>query len=143
MRRFVTAITAALIGSASSAQPQPAAGPPKLLIVISVDQFSADLFDEISPLVHGGTGADGEGTAFPQRLSRTGRDRDLPGPFGHPDRLASGANRHHLQPLVRPVDRAGPTRTSIARKTSVYRAAIPPIISCRPVHLKVPVLGEF
>src|SRR5258706_11536623 len=47
MRKFILAAAAALFATQSAAQ-APAA-PPKLLVVISVDQFSADLFDEYRP----------------------------------------------------------------------------------------------
>src|SRR5690242_8977724 len=45
--------------------PQPPVGvPPKLLVVISVDQFSADLFDEYRPQFTGGLARLATGTAF-------------------------------------------------------------------------------
>ena len=46
MRKLVLAATAALFASQAIAQAPP---PPKLLVVISVDQFSANLFDEYRP----------------------------------------------------------------------------------------------
>ncbi len=74
--RFVTAlILAALSSTAAVAQaspaPSPPAGtlgplttPPKLIVAISVDQFSADLFDEYRPRFAGGLARLASGTVF-------------------------------------------------------------------------------
>ena len=63
--RKLAALTIGLAATAASAQPQlPLAHPPKLLIVISVDQFSADLFDEYRPLFTAGLARMARGTAF-------------------------------------------------------------------------------
>src|SRR3954454_162932 len=51
MRKFLVAAAAALCASPSVAQ---APAPPKLLIVISIDQFSANLWDEYRPQFSGG-----------------------------------------------------------------------------------------
>ena len=61
MRKLIIAAAAALFASASLAQPPP---PPKLLVVISVDQFSADLFDEYRPQFTGGLARLASGTVF-------------------------------------------------------------------------------
>src|SRR5215213_2855044 len=64
----LTAPAAALLCACrSDAQPaaQPlAAGAPKLLVVISVDQLSADLWDEYRPHFTGGLARIGSGAAF-------------------------------------------------------------------------------
>src|SRR6478735_1068154 len=57
---FAAALSLAI---ASPAAAQPAA-PPKLFVAISVDQFSADLFDEYRPVLLGGIGRLSHGTAF-------------------------------------------------------------------------------
>ena len=55
MRKVLVGLTVALAACQSDAQalstPQ---GAPKLLVVISVDQFSSDLFDEYRPHFTGG-----------------------------------------------------------------------------------------
>src|SRR3954447_9713902 len=61
MRKFILAAAAALFASASPAQPADA---PKLIVVISVDQFSADLWDEYRPHFTGGLARLASGTAF-------------------------------------------------------------------------------
>ena len=59
MRKFLFAAATLLCACGSGAQPAPAPAPvatgaPKLLVVISVDQFSADLWDEYGPHFIGG-----------------------------------------------------------------------------------------
>ena len=66
MRKFIFAAAALLCACRSDAQPQPQFPPnaPKLLIVISVDQFSADLFEEYRPQFTGGLARIASGTLF-------------------------------------------------------------------------------
>ena len=60
MRKVILAAAAALFASSAALAipplppPLPPAAPPKLMIVISVDQFSADLWDEYRPQFTGG-----------------------------------------------------------------------------------------
>ena len=61
MRKFLFAASAALLSSHAVAQP---ATPPKLLVVISVDQFSANLFDEYRPHWTDGLARLATGTVF-------------------------------------------------------------------------------
>ena len=63
MRSFLLAAVAAIFGSASAATP-PVPPPPKLLVVISIDQFSADLWDEYRPQFTGGFARLASGTVF-------------------------------------------------------------------------------
>ena len=62
MRKLVLAAATAFIAAAAYAQPAP--NPPKLLLVISVDQFSADLFDEYRSQFTGGLARLATGTVF-------------------------------------------------------------------------------
>ncbi|WP_037552709.1 alkaline phosphatase family protein [Sphingomonas sp. URHD0057] len=66
LRKFIVAAAALLCACRSDAQPQPpvAPGAPKLLIVISVDQFSAELWDEYRPQFTGGFARLAAGTVF-------------------------------------------------------------------------------
>ena len=61
MRSKILAAIAALFATQSAAQTP---RPPKLLVVISVDQFSAKLFDEYRPQFTGGLARLASGTAF-------------------------------------------------------------------------------
>src|SRR3954469_3531399 len=67
MRKFILAATALLCACRSQAEAPTAptvAGSPRLLIVISVDQFSADLWDEYRPQWTGGFARLASGTVF-------------------------------------------------------------------------------
>ena len=128
---------------AAAAPPLPPAPPPKLLVVISVDQFSADLFDEYRPQFTGGLARLAQRDGVPQRLSEPCRDRDLPRPFDHPHRRPPGAHRDHRQHLDRPVAQRAPTRASIAPRTSACRARSSINYTVSPMHLLVPTLGEL
>jgi hypothetical protein len=59
--RFWTALVAAAIAAPAVAQP---ARPPKLIVALSIDQFSADLYDEYRPVLLGGIGRLSRGTVF-------------------------------------------------------------------------------
>lgn len=62
MRKFLLALAATTVAvSPSFAQSAP---PPKLVIALSVDQLSSDLFDEYRPQLFGGIGRLARGTAF-------------------------------------------------------------------------------
>ena len=65
MRGFAFGVAAAaLVAAPISAQSPGLAAPPRLLIVLSVDQFSADLFDEYRPQFTGGLARLSRGTVF-------------------------------------------------------------------------------
>jgi len=59
---FLTGLLAAT--SANQPQVRPAAVPPRLIVVVSIDQLSADLFDEYRPQFTGGLARLASGTAF-------------------------------------------------------------------------------
>jgi arylsulfatase A-like enzyme len=59
--RFWIALIAATAATPAAAQPAP---PPKLIVALSIDQLSADLFDEYRPVLLGGIGRLGRGTVF-------------------------------------------------------------------------------
>ena len=66
MRRYVFLAALAAASACRAAQPTQPLAPdaPKLIVAISVDQFSADLFDEYRPQLLGGIGRLSRGTAF-------------------------------------------------------------------------------
>ena len=67
MRLFGLVLLAGVIATPAGAQaappPRPAAQP-ALIIALSIDQFSSDLFDEYRPVLRGGIGRLARGTAF-------------------------------------------------------------------------------
>src|SRR4029079_18463074 len=69
MRKILVSVIASALASVACAQPAaqaeaPPSGTPKLIVVISVDQFSADLFDEYRPNFTGGLARLSNGTVF-------------------------------------------------------------------------------
>lgn len=68
MRLWISLVAAAAASSTACAQPavQAAAPPgaPKLIVALSIDQFSADLYDEYRPMLPGGFGRLSQGTVF-------------------------------------------------------------------------------
>jgi predicted AlkP superfamily pyrophosphatase or phosphodiesterase len=68
MRRFLLAAAAAMAVTPACAQPtaqaQSQPGAPKLIVAISIDQLSSDLYDEYRPHLSGGIGRLSQGTVF-------------------------------------------------------------------------------
>jgi predicted AlkP superfamily pyrophosphatase or phosphodiesterase len=140
VRRFLFAAAAALFASASAATPllQP---PPKLLIVISVDQFSADLWDEYRPQWTGGFARLASGTVFHNGYQSHAATETCPGHStlltgDRPATTGIIGNTWLNQSLTRSdkmvycaENEAAPGSSSIAYKVSDQ-------------HLRVPTLGD-
>jgi hypothetical protein len=148
MRKIFNALVAVGLSTAacaqSPAQPQApvAPGAPKLLVVISVDQFSANLWDEYRPHFTGGFARLGDGTVFRNGYQSHAATETCPGHStiltgAHPSRTGIIGNFW--------------TDQSIARTDkSVYCAEderVPGSSSSKytvsPYHLLVPTLGEL
>src|SRR5438270_7290172 len=140
MRKFVLATAAALFASQSAAQaPAP---PPKLLVVIAVDQFSANLFDEYRPQLTGGLARLASGTVFHNGYQSHALTETCPGHStlltgDHPARTGIINNFWVDQSIGRSdknvycaEDESQPGTSSTAYKVS-------------PRHLLVPTLGEL
>ena len=140
------ALPATLRSSAARAvcaTPPPARRAPKLIVAISVDQLSSDLWDEYRPTVHRRAGAAGA------------RDRSIRN--GYQGHAATETCPGHSTILTgsRPartgiIAKAGstsrrraPTRRSIAPRTSACPARSSTSYTVSPVHLKVADLGEL
>ena len=139
MRKFILAAAAALTASAAVAQP---AAPPKLLVVISVDQFSADLFDEYRPQFSGGFARLASGTVFRNGYQSHSATETCPGHStiltgDHPARTGIIANLWIDQSVARP-DKAiycAEDETAPGTSSTNYKLS--------PKHLLVPTLGEL
>src|SRR3954451_1651514 len=84
MRKLILAAAAALFASQSAAipplpPPPPPQAPPKLLIVISIDQFSADLWDEYRPQFTGGFAPLASGTVVRNGYQSHAETENRPG----------------------------------------------------------------
>ena len=138
MRRFFLAAAAALFASASTAQ---APSPPRLLVVISVDQFSADLWDEYRPQFTGGFARLASGTVFRNGYQSHAATETCPGHStlltgDHPGTTGIVGNTWVNQALNRSdksiycaEDESAPGSSSITYKVS-------------DLHLRVPTLGD-
>ncbi|QIK79570.1 alkaline phosphatase family protein [Sphingomonas piscis] len=133
------AFIAAALGLAATPA---AAKPPKLLVVISIDQLSGDLFDEYRPHFTGGLARLAGGTAFRNAYQSHATTQTCPGHAtlltgGRPARTGIIANNWYNFAAPRAdkqvycaEDETAPGTTSDKYKVS-------------PVHLKMPVLGEL
>ena len=82
------------------------AGPPRLIVAISVDQFSADLFNEYRPLFTGGLARLARGVVFSQGYQAHAATETCPGHStiltgGHPARTGIVANNWYDLSLTR------------------------------------------
>ncbi len=139
MRLTLLAAAAALFATQSVAQ---VPGAPKLLVVISVDQFSANLFDEYRPHFTAGFARLASGTAFPNGYQSHAATETCPGHStiltgDHPARTGIIGNTWIDQSIGRSdktvycaEDETQPGTSSIAYKVS-------------PKHLLVPTMGEL
>jgi predicted AlkP superfamily pyrophosphatase or phosphodiesterase len=151
MRKLLLAAAAASLATAAAAIPPlprppppqpPAPGAPKLLVVISIDQFSANLFDEYRPQWTAGFARLGTGTVFRNGYQSHAATETCPGHStiltgDHPSRTGIIANTWIDQKVGRSdisiycaEDESVPGTSSTAYKVS-------------PKHLLVPTLGEL
>jgi len=137
--KFVAAVSAALFASQAPAQ---APTSPKLLVVFSIDQFSADLFDEYRPRFTAGLARLASGTSFHNGYQAHALTETCPGHStiltgDHPARTGIINNFWTDQSIARSdksvycaEDETQPGTSSTAYKVS-------------PKHLLVPTLGEL
>ena len=140
MRLKFISVAAALFATQTAAQPQPT--PPKLLVVISVDQFSANLFDEYRPQFSAGFARLASGTVFRNGYQSHALTETCPGHStlltgDHPARTGVINNNWVDQSISRAdktvycaEDETVPGTSSTSYKVS-------------PKHLLVPTLGEL
>ena len=139
MRKSMLAAAAALFASGAGAQQPP---PPKLLVVISVDQYSANLFDEYRPQYTAGLARLAAGAVFDSAYQSHANTETCPGHStiltgDHPARTGIIGNLWFDQGIARAdksvycaEDESAPGSSSTHYKVS-------------PAHLLVPTLGEL
>ena len=139
MRKFIFAGAAALLATQSAAQ---APTPPKLLVVISVDQFSADLFDEYRPQYQYGLARLASGAAFHNGYQSHAATETCPGHStiltgDHPYRTGIIANSWLDQSVSRPDKMVYCAEDETVPGSSLANYTV------SPRHLLVPTLGEL
>src|SRR5438045_744838 len=139
MRKLILAAAAALLATSGAAR---VPAPPRLMIVISVDQLSADLWDEYRSQFTGGFARLASGTVFRNGYQSHAGTETCPGHStiltgDHPSRTGIIGNIWIDQSIGRSdksvycaEDETQPGTSSIAYKVS-------------PRHLLVPTLGEL
>ena len=146
MRKFFLPAAAFLAACGSPpavhAQPTTAPGAPKLLIVLSIDQFSSDLFDAYRSTFTGGLARLSRGTVFRNGYQAHAATETCPGHStlltgNSPTHTGIIANAWYDERIARAdkyiycaEDESVPGSTSTKYQLS-------------PVHLKVPTLGDF
>ncbi|WP_309602894.1 alkaline phosphatase family protein [Sphingomonas sp.] len=132
-----------LIAAASTATAQPAPTPaPKLTVVISVDQFSSDLFDQYAPVLQGGFARLRQGTVYPRAYQGHAASETCPGHSTiltgvHPARSGIIANVWYDLSQTRSDKAVYCAEDERVAGTSSSAYAV------SPMHLKVPTLGEY
>jgi predicted AlkP superfamily pyrophosphatase or phosphodiesterase len=139
MRKFLLAAAAAFLAVPAAAQQPP---PPKLLVVFSVDQFSADLFDEYRPHFTAGLARLASGTVFDKAYQSHASTETCPGHStiltgDHPARTGIIGNSWFDQSIARE-DKwvyCAEDETAPGTSSTHYKAS--------PDHLMVPTLGDL
>ncbi|MEP6785797.1 MAG: alkaline phosphatase family protein [Sphingomonadales bacterium] len=143
MIRPLLAIAALLTPALLQAQPAaPPVTPPKLLVVISVDQFSADLFAEYRSHFTGGLKRLADGVVFPSGYQSHAATETCPGHStiltgDHPSRTGIIANSWIDQSNGRAAPDVYCAEDVSKAKSSKSGDYVP-----SPVHLLVPTLGD-
>jgi predicted AlkP superfamily pyrophosphatase or phosphodiesterase len=137
-----TLLTAALAVSAAAAAPAQPSTPPKLVVAISVDQFSSDLYDEYRPHFTAGLARLGSGVAFRNGYQSHNATETCPGHStiltgSHPSRTGIIANiwydlgqQRSDKAVYCAEDERVPGTSSLSYTVS-------------PLHLMVPTLGGW
>jgi predicted AlkP superfamily pyrophosphatase or phosphodiesterase len=132
-------VAAAALATPVAAQTAP---PPKLVVALSIDQFSADLFDEYRPMLLGGIGRLSHGTVFRNGYQSHNATETCPGHStimtgSRPSRTGIIANYWFDQSQAR--SDKGVYCSEDERVTGSSSLAY----TVSPYHLRVPTLGEL
>jgi predicted AlkP superfamily pyrophosphatase or phosphodiesterase len=146
MRKILGIVLSAALASAACAQPAADAqlkpGAPHLLIVISVDQFSADLFDEYRPHFTGGLARIANGASFHNGYQAHAATETCPGhstilTSAHPAHSGIIANTWVDQSVTRS------DKTVYCAEDERVPGSSTTSYSVSPLHLAVPTLGDL
>jgi predicted AlkP superfamily pyrophosphatase or phosphodiesterase len=143
MRKVILAAAMALSACRSEARvPESPSTPPKLIVVISVDQFSADLFDEYRPHFTGGLARLAAGTAFSNGYQAHAATETCPGHStiltgSHPAHTGIVANVWIDQSLTRS------DRTVYCAEDERVPGSSTTNYTVSPMHLQRPTLGDL
>jgi len=146
MRKLLTGFMACcfLAGCSTAPRPEasPPAPPPKLLVVISVDQFSADLFDEYRPQFTGGLARLASGTTFRNGYQAHAATETCP---GH-STILTGSHPTHTGIIGNTwVDQSQQRsdKTVYCSEDERVAGSSTTNYTVSPMHLRVPTLGDL
>ncbi len=146
MRKLLTGLMACcfLAGCSTAPRPEsdPPAAPPKLIVVISVDQFSADLFDEYRPQFTGGLARLANGTAFRNGYQAHAATETCP---GH-STILTGSHPTHTGIIGNTwVDQSQQRsdKTVYCSEDERVPGSSSSSYTVSPMHLRVPTLGDM
>jgi predicted AlkP superfamily pyrophosphatase or phosphodiesterase len=139
MRKFVFLLAVLL---PTAVQAQPARPAPKLIVAISVDQLSSDLWDEYRPMFGGGLARLARGTAYRNGYQGHAATETCPGHStiltgSRPSRTGIIANNWHDLSQTRSDKSVYCAEDERVQGTSSLNYKV------SPIHLKVPTLGEL
>ena len=139
MRKFVLGAAAAFLSVPASAQQPP---PPRLLVVISVDQFSANLFDEYRLQYTAGLARLASGAVFDKAFQSHANTETCPGHStiltgDHPTRTGIIGNIWVDQSIARP------DKTVYCTEDETTPGSSSTHYTVSPKHLLVPTLGDL
>lgn len=135
------AVLAASLAAAAPAQAAPAAPQPKLVVVLSVDQFSADLFSQYRPLFTGGLKRMAQGVVFPSGYQSHAATETCP---GHAT-ILTGAHPAHSGIIANnwvDLGAARPDKTIYCAEDEAVPGATFRAYTPSTAHLLVPTLAE-
>ncbi len=144
MRNFFALSVVSLLAAPISAQPVDAlpSRPPKLIVAISVDQLSSDLFDEYRPRLTGGLGRIASGTAYRNGYQAQNATETCP---GH-STLLTGAFPSRSGIIANSwfdLSQARSDKGVYCAEDERVAGSSSSTYTVSPVHLKVPTLGEL
>ena len=147
MTKLCLAAVAALVfpvAAAAQTQPEPKSPAPKLIVVIAVDQFSADLFAEYRGLVTGGLARLSQGVVFPAGYQAHAATETCPGHATiltgvHAGRAGVIANNWFNLDVARPDKRIYCAEDPAIPGTESGSGKYAPSVT----HLLVPTLGDM
>jgi arylsulfatase A-like enzyme len=144
--KIFAAVVAVTLASAACAQPSATAaappGAPKLVIALSIDQFSADLYDEYRPQLLGGIGRLSQGTVFRNGYQSHNATETCPGHStimtgSRPSRTGIIAN------FWFDVSQARSDKGVYCSEDERVAGSSSASYTVSPYHLRVPTLGEL
>ncbi len=144
MRLLGLMLLAGVCATPACAQPAPPPRPasqPALIIALSIDQFSADLFDEYRPVLLGGIGRLSRGTAFRNGYQGHNATETCPGHStimtgSRPSRTGIIANYWY------DLDQARSDKGVYCSEDERVAGSSSTAYTVSPYHLRVPTLGD-